>query len=330
MDIDSTTALLKSAINELVSHYVFPDIADRVASQLQTRLDAGDYFGLDDPVALGEKITADILAITNDKHIRLRYSATPTNTPDPQGKSDQAEADYRARCLECNFGVERVERLPLNIGYIDLRGFMRTDLAGEALVAAMTLVANTDALIFDLRKSGGGYPETAALLSSYLFDEPKHLHDFHHRKGNQTQQFWTQPWVPGRKFGECKPVFVLVSPISFSAAEGFAYNLQCLKRATIVGERTRGGAHPGHFRWLTAHFSLFVPGGRGINPLTQSNWEGVGVEPDILVPHADALRTAQVLALEQLGTRQQNPQRQMEIADRIEALKNKASPAAER
>jgi C-terminal processing protease CtpA/Prc len=119
-------------------------------------------------------------------------------------------------------------------------------------------------------------------------------------------------------------LFVLVSPTTFSAAEGFAYNLQCLKRATIIGEPTRGGAHPGEFRWLSPHFSLFVPQGRGTNPITQSNWEGVGVQPDVPVAHADALRIAQVLALEQLGTAQDNPQRQTEIADRLRVLGDKA------
>ena len=324
MYADSKTALVKGVANGIVSHYVFPDIAERVARDLQTRLDAGDYFAIHDPVALGEKITADILAIANDKHIRLRFSASATSPPGPQGASGQAEAEYRARCLDCNFGVERVERLPINIGYVELRGFMRTDLAGEAIAAAMTLIANTDALIFDLRRNGGGYPETVALVSSYLLDEPRHLNSFYLREGDKTRQFWTQPWVPGRKYGETKPVFVLISPATFSAAEEFAYNLQCLKRATIFGESSRGGAHPGEFHWITPHYSLCIPGGRAINPITHSNWEGCGVEPDARVPHADALRTAQLLALEQMGAQQKNPLRQAEIEERIRALQGDA------
>ncbi len=317
---ESTTELVNAIARRLASYYVFPETAERVGIELQKHLAAGRYGETHDAQALLDLINADIFAVANDKHIRLRYSATPTVAPDRQKESAQAEQIYRARCLDSNFGVERVERLPLNIGYIELRGFMRTDLAGDAVVAAMALVAHTEALIFDLRRNGGGYSQTVALVCSYLFDEPTHLNSIYLREDGKTQQFWTHPWVPGRKFGKNKPVCVLVSPATFSAAEEFAYNLKNLKRATIVGEQTRGGAHPGEFHWLNPHFSLFVPGGRAINPVTLSNWESIGVEPDVKVPEADALQSAQRLLLSQIHAQSPSAERKSEISDRIREL----------
>ena len=144
------------------------------------------------------------------------------------------------------------------------------------------------------------------------------------REDEKTQQFWTQPWVPGRRYGDTRPVFVLVFTTKFSAAEEFTYNLQRLNRATIVGEPTRGSAHPGESRWITPHCSLFVPGGRAIDPITQSNWEDGGVEPDVRVSSDDALRTAQLLALERIGAQRQKPERKTEIDDRVRVLQGDA------
>ena len=153
-----------------------------------------------------------------------------------------------------NFGFEKVERLKGNVGYIDLRGFTPAEFSAETIVAAMNFVANTDALIFDLRQNGGGDPATVALLSSYLFGpEPVHLNSLYWREGDTTHQWWTLPFVPGKRYAG-KDVYVLTSKRTFSAAEEFTYNLKNLKRATIIGETTGGGAHPGGPRRINEHF----------------------------------------------------------------------------
>ncbi len=116
-----------------------------------------------------------------------------------------------------------------------------------------------------------------AYVSSYLFDERVHLNDLFWREPNRTDEFWTRPDVAGQEFGGTKPVFVLTSHATFSGGEEFAYNLQALKRATIVGETTGGGAHPVGLEFVAEHFVLQLPRGRAINPITKTNWESTGV-----------------------------------------------------
>jgi retinol-binding protein 3 len=196
-----------------------------------------------------------------------------------------------------NYGFERVERLNGNIGYIDLRNFNDHEAGAETVAAAMRFLVNTEALIFDLRQNGGGNPHMVALISSYLFgDKPVHLNDLYWRKGNETNEFWTKPELAKVKFAG-KDIYVLTSNRTFSGAEEFSYNLKNLKRATIIGETTGGGAHPGGMFRLHDHFGVFVPTGRAINPITKTNWEGTGVEPDIKVPKEQALKTAYLMAL---------------------------------
>lgn len=164
----------------------------------------------------------------------------------------------------------------------------------------MNFLANTSALIIDLRKNHGGEPALVALMCSYFFAaEPIHLNSLYWRATESTQQFWTLPYVPGKRYLN-KPVYVLTSHETFSGAEEFTYNLQNLKRATIIGETTGGGAHPGDIYQLDAHFEIFIPTGRAINPISGTNWEGVGVLPDIETPQEEALNVAHIMALKKV------------------------------
>ena len=141
-----------------------------------------------------------------------------------------------------------------------------------------------------------------ALLSSYLFEQQTHLNDLWTRKGDETMQFWTLPYVPGKRLPSI-PVYVLTSQRTFSGAEEFTNNLKVLKRATIVGEVTGGGAHPVGGHRIDDRFTIGVPFARAINPVTKTNWEGVGVEPDVKVAADDALTTAQALAAKEIASR---------------------------
>jgi len=166
----------------------------------------------------------------------------------------------------------------------------------------MNFLANVEAIVFDLRENGGGDPKMIAFLSSYLFAERTHLNDLWTRKGDITDQYWTDPYVPGKRL-DGKPAFVLTSKNTFSGGEEFTNNLKTLKRATIIGETTGGGAHPVSGHRVNEHFGIGVPFARAINPITHTNWEGTGVEPDVKVPAADALTTAQKLAAEKLAAK---------------------------
>jgi C-terminal processing protease CtpA/Prc len=189
----------------------------------------------------------------------------------------------------------------------------------------MNFLADTDALIVDLRKNGGGDPAMVALLCSYFFGvESVHLNDIYFRPDDSTQQYWTSPFVPGRKYTD-KDVYVLTSGYTFSGAEDFANNLKTLKRATIVGETTGGGANPGGMERLHDHFAIFVPSGRAINPITKSNWDGTGVEPDVKVSAELALQKAHAIALEKLMGSGSDPDLTEERKQTLERLQSELS-----
>jgi hypothetical protein len=218
------------------------------------------------------------------------------------GDHDVPPAEYLTDLRRGNYGFKELKILEGNVGYLDLRQFMSPAQAGEAATAAMNFLANADAIIFDLRQNGGGDPGMIQLLTSYLYrdGETRHLNSFYHRRSNDTTQTWTLPYVPGRRNPKAK-VYVLTSNFTFSAAEEFTYNLKNLKRATIVGETTGGGAHPGGMHPVAERFDSIIPDGRAIKPITGTNREGVGVEPDVKVPAGDALGKAHFLALEELA-----------------------------
>jgi C-terminal processing protease CtpA/Prc len=173
--------------------------------------------------------------------------------------------------------------------------------AAEPLGAALTLVSRAQALIVDLRANRGGDPDTVAFVCSYLLDKRTHLNTMHWRDGERLEQSWSLPHVPGACFGGSKPLYVLSSDSTFSAAEELAYDLQQLGRAVVVGERTRGGAHPCKGWTVHPHLEATIPMGRAINPVSGTNWEGTGLQPDIPCAAADSLDHAHALALAQLA-----------------------------
>ena len=208
---------------------------------------------------------------------------------------------------------------------------MPAEMVGDTAAAAMTFLANSDAVIVDLRKNGGGHPGTVILLCSYFFDEPTHLNDIYTRTTDTTRQYWSHPSCPARSWSG-KDVYVLTSSRTFSGAEEFAYNMQSQKRGTIVGETTGGGAHPTRGFRVTDHFGVGVPFARSINPVTKTNWEGTGVKPDVAVPADQALLTAHLMALKKAAEKYKSDkdkaaaiQRDLEtVKKELDALKAKA------
>ena len=301
--VDDATrkAVLAELGARVKAEYVFPDKAELIAERLEAQEKRGAYRAAKSLDQLAGMLTDDLRQPTNDRHLGVRYSVQPVpeivNGPARSPEMERMlENDLKAR----NYGIHKVDILPGNIGYIDLRSFPSARFARPALSAAMNQVADTDALIIDLRYNGGGDPHAVAYLSSYLFDRRTHLNDMVWRSSGRTEAFWTTEDLPGKKFGSTKKVYVLTSKETFSGAEEFSYNLKQLKRALIVGEATGGGAHPGRIHRIHPHLTVFIPNGRAINPVSRTNWEGTGVAPDVKVTAPDALRTAERLALTEL------------------------------
>ena len=302
LDASMRKQVIDSMIAELHKSYVFPDQAKKVEAAIRQRQQRGEYDAVTSAEKLSRTLTEQVQAVTKDKHLNMFYSAKPL--PEEKEKKKQSAEDHArivAMLKSQNFGVERLERLPFNIGYLQLNGFAPAKDAAETIAAAMTVLAHTDALIIDLRKNGGGDPATVTLLASYLLDERTHMTDIYYRKGDKTEQMWSSDVVPGRRYGQDKDVYILTSKHSFSAAEDFSYAMKSLKRATIIGEDTGGGAHPGDVMRLNANFAMFVPNGRSLGPVTKTNWEGVGVAPDISVAADEAMKTAQIAILKKLA-----------------------------
>ena len=302
--------VIDGSIARLNQYYVFPDTAKKMEQSVRARAAKGEYDKITSARELAEKLTADFREVSKDKHLGVRYSNAPIpdlpfNQPPPAEQIEQ----QKAFASKLNFGFEKVERLQGNIGYVDIRGFMPPEVGGETAAAAMTFVGNSDALIVDLRFNGGGEPAMIAFLTSYLFDEPTHLNDIYTRHDDTTQQWWTSPFVPGRRFGSKKPIYVLTSNRTFSGGEEFAYNLKNLRRATIIGETTGGGAHPVNGVRVSEHFEIGVPFARAISPITKTNWEGTGVSPDISIPADQAFDKAFALALEKVIASTTDPKR---------------------
>ncbi len=300
MAIDSAvrSEVIEVLLKELNDGYVFPEIAKKMETDIRNRQKNKEYDAITSGQEFAKKLTEDLQAISRDKHLRVRFSHQPIPVRKERSEpTEEEKQQYAGYIKRINYAFEKVERMPGNIGYIDLRGFSDAEAGAETVAAAMNFLQNTDALIFDLRQNGGGSPAMVALISSYLFgDKPVHLNSLYWRKGDRTDDFWTKPASAGKKFPD-RDVYILTSKRTFSAAEEFSYNLKSLKRAVIVGETTGGGAHPGGMFRLSDHFGVFVPTGRAINPITKTNWEGTGVEPDIKVPKEEALKTAYLIAL---------------------------------
>ena len=284
-------AVIDAAADALNKRYVHLDGAARAAESIRTALNAGAYDQITVPAAFAERLTSDLRGAAGDRHLRVNAGQA---SPGPAGSIPRPPSGPPWPPRN-EGGVVRADRLPGNVGYIEVLGFPRLGVFRAPLDRAMGPLEDTRALIIDLRRNGGGMASSEVYLASYLLDPDASV--------VVSRIVWRQ--LPGRKFFTedfrnsrtpfhyaGKPVYVLTSGHTFSAGEALAYELQALKRVKVVGEITGGGANPGGTVLLGNGFSLFVPTGRNENPITRTSWEGVGVQPDIATPAPDALKAA--------------------------------------
>jgi retinol-binding protein 3 len=324
LDAATRTSVIDNMLREIDKGYVFPEVGRKMDEAIRRRVKNKEYDGVTSARKLAEMLTANLQEVSKDKHLRVGFSPRPLPVQKAnEGPNPEEKARQDAFISSMNYGFERVERLEGNVGYIDLRMFSLPAHAGDTVAAAMTFLGGTDSIIIDLRKNGGGMPEMVALLTSYFYGEdPVHLNDLYFRPANTTQQYWTHSYVPGRRHTG-KDLYILTSKYTFSAAEEFTYNLKNLKRATIIGETTGGGAHPGDMVRLDTHFSMFLPNGRAINPISKTNWEGTGVIPDIKTTADEALKTAHLMAVKKRLDRAKLPEEKQALEGLLKRLTDK-------
>ena len=313
LNASGRAAIVQTLVAKMNANYIEPAVAERVGSAIARKNAEGGYATAASAQAFSAALAKDLRALSGDLHFgarldeRFRERGNAADVP-TRAKMDEA----RDQVERWGYGIEKLERLPGNVGYIELRGFGGTEFVGPAYSAAMSLMAGTDALILDLRRNGGGSPASVAYLMSHFFPfgDERHLIDMYDRPTGLTRQFWTVKTVAQRYD---KPVYVLTSARTFSGGEDCAYDFQTQKRGTLVGETTGGGANPVDWFSLGHGIAVTIPTARTTNFVTKTNWEHVGVKPDIAVPAAQALQTAHVAILRNLVSSEKDGNERTEL-----------------
>jgi hypothetical protein len=301
--------VIDTLVTKLNAHYVFPEKARQIETLLRQRQQQGKYDRITNGFSLAKQLNTDLHAVARDLHMQVQFRPG-LDLPDETGgppSATPAEWEQRYNAIErfvmryeAEREVKRVEILDHNIGYLKITGFPDAYLMTGKFAAAMDELAGTDGLIVDVSPNAGGDPDSVALLISYFVERRTRLNDIYNRTTGNTVQQWTQDRLDGKRYGGKKPVYILVGPRTGSAGEDFAYTMQALKRATLVGKPTWGGANAVRSYRIGGHFVAQIPGSRSISPITGTNWEGVGVIPDIEAERVRALSVAHGLLRRQL------------------------------
>ena len=305
-------------LEELEKKYVFPELARKQLPELRRRWTAERLAQYSRAGPFADALNADLAELFDDKHLSVQppvRGARPAFLDSP--------AAYERFLKARHYQVRRAEVLAGNVGYVRVDGFAPSELAGtrRAVAEAMAFVAGTDALIIDLRKNGGGDLPAVAHLVSYFVDGRVHLLDTYDRITGKHEQSWTLAKVQGPRYGTKRPVYVLISRFSFSAAEEFAYDMQGLKRATLVGETSGGGANNNEFVRVSEHLDLSVPFGTVTSVFTGKNWEHVGVKPELPAPFERTLKVAHEAALKRLQEGTTTPEARMQLELALESAR---------
>lgn len=287
--------------------YVDSAEAQKIADGLMDSLLDGGFKGRMSGSQLAVRLTECLNRLSGDKHMRAIFDPRLADEMDSWEKLSaeekrNIEKEKTERARRQNFGFKKAEILDGNIGYLDFHIFDRSGPALETGTAALNFLANSEAVILDLRSNRGGHPRMVQLVASCFIEGRTHLNTFVGRNGQVQEEIWTLPRFPGRTMYD-RDLYILTGPRTASAAESFTYIMKNLNRAVIVGENTAGAANPGGFRHVGEGFLVFIPTGKPVSPVTGTNWEGKGIEPDVKVSEILALRKAHSLALEKQRTK---------------------------
>ncbi|UCC44140.1 MAG: S41 family peptidase, partial [Candidatus Zixiibacteriota bacterium] len=239
LDGSARSEIIDSVLTALTTYYVFPGKARQLAGAIRQNVEAGQYDRMTDLGQFVSELSSNLREMSKDRHLKI--TVIPPGGLD-QFASDTVTAEQIAEMARRNFGFKDAKILPGNVGYLDVRVFEDPSYAGATATAAMDFLANTDAMIIDVRGNGGGHGGMVTLLSSYFFAEPEPLNSFYSFATDSITQRRTLGFLSGKR-RPTVDLYVLADRYSASAAEDFLYGLQSLERATIVGETTVGAAN---------------------------------------------------------------------------------------
>ncbi len=312
--VEKTIAIIRQ-------HYVFPEIGVKIVDFIQDKFHSGKYSDLDTASDFCSALNEDLHEASQDGHLVIFYSpevaARLRETVSEEENTDEWFEEYHID----NYGLTKAEYMIGNVGYLDIRIFAPPSYAKDAAISMMNYISNCDALIIDVRYNGGGDPHLVQLIESYFFEkQQKLLLSFYQRNSDSHEQIYTIPDLPG-KYLPTIPIYILTSKRTFSGAEDFTYTLKHHGRALVVGEQTGGGANTVDERVVDDDFVVNIPSGYPTHPETNSNWEGTGVIPDIVVPHDQALGVAHVHAIKTLIERTDNEETVRKLKYELERAK---------
>ncbi|MFW9923969.1 MAG: S41 family peptidase [Candidatus Thorarchaeota archaeon] len=321
--------VIKDVCNTIAEKYIDPEVAKKIQEELLRKYNEGFFDNIIKNSTFALEVTQLIKNICNDKHLFFLYNLELLETEtilsgDDEEKKLELKKKMVEKSKEVNFGFKKLEIHDGNIGYLNLIMFDESDEAFETAIAAMNFLQNTNAIIIDLRNNGGGSPEMVQLLTSYFLKSFSQLNYIKRRYGEPLEQYRAMPYVPGKRMLD-KRLFLLSSHNTFSAAEDFIYSLKCQKRATIIGEQTKGGGHPVDFIPIQEIFLLMLPTGESFNPISQGNWESIGIEPDIKTKADKAFNIAYETALEELIAKEEDQTKKLFLSLALEEFKAKTS-----
>ena len=294
-------AIIDTIITKFNKLYVFPDIAKKYETHLRNRLESKAYDDISTLSKFTAQLTKDMLSVYNDGHLAILVYNKRRDEGHDEKSNKEWWNNYVKDAEYNNYGYHKLERLPGNIGYLDLRFLERPVICYETTVAAMQFLSNSDAIIIDLRKNPGGRTAMVQLIMSYFFEDHRtHYSTEIDRLKGITRQWWTLAEVPGKRMPEV-PLYILTSFDTGSGAEDLAYSLKHTRRATLIGDTTAGAAHKTHIHSIPElGISIALPDGHSISPITGKDWEDTGVIPHILVSPDKALDVAYAIALDSL------------------------------
>jgi retinol-binding protein 3 len=316
-------AVIDTLLRLIDTRYVYPDVAHKMTAYIKKRNQQHAYDTITRGKSLANILTADLRSISNDGHVSVDYSTVVIKeTPVKESPSPEVMEEFRQQGAKDNFHFRKVEILQGNVGYLKLDAFWPSEWIKETAVGAMAFLKNSDVIILDLRDNHG-FADGGILIQSFFFNDPTHMSDYINRDDGTTRQSWTMPVVTGEKLVD-KKLYILVSKETFSAGEDFTYNMQAQNRAIVVGEVTGGGAHGTRAYRLNDHFSAGIPHIYSVNPITKTDWEGKGVQPNVRVDREDALYVAHIDALKWIVANSKDKDKVKMLTDVIEHLRASA------